>query len=85
MDPADSLAPAITKAASKQTYYTIRCLVDRPRRHDAFRAYAYFRWVDDVLDAECSDRAQCGAKRERINCKHFLDRQKFVLERVPSG
>ena len=45
-----SIAPAITKAASKQTYYTIRFLVDRDRVADAFRAYAYFRWVDDTLD-----------------------------------
>lgn len=46
------LAPFITKAASKQTYYTIRFLVDQERVADAYRAYAYFRWVDDVLDAE---------------------------------
>ena len=49
-----SLASAITKAASKQTYYTIRFLVDRPLVDDAFRAYAYFRWVDDVVDAVAS-------------------------------
>jgi len=46
-----TLAPSITKAASKQTYYTIRFLVDRERVVDAYRAYAYFRWVDDTLDA----------------------------------
>jgi len=46
------LAPTITKAASKQTYYTIRFLVDRDRTADAYRAYAYFRWVDDTLDAD---------------------------------
>ena len=44
-------AASITKAASKQTYYTIRFLVDRDRVDDAYRAYGYFRWVDDVLDA----------------------------------
>ena len=48
-----SPASSITKAASKQTYYTIRFLVDRERVDDAYRAYAYFRWVDDVLDAVC--------------------------------
>ena len=47
-----SLASSITKAASKQTYYTIRFLVDRERVDDAYRAYGYFRWVDDVLDAD---------------------------------
>ncbi len=45
-------AATLTKIASKQTYYTIRFLVDRARVEDAFRAYAYFRWVDDVLDAD---------------------------------
>lgn len=44
------LAAEITKKASKQTYYTIRLLVDRDRVDDASRAYAYFRWVDDTLD-----------------------------------
>lgn len=46
------LAQKITKAASHQTYYTIRWLVDRGRVPNAYRAYAYFRWVDDCLDAE---------------------------------
>jgi phytoene/squalene synthetase len=49
-DIKSDLAPSITKAASKQTYYTIRLLADRARVADAYRAYAYFRWVDDVLD-----------------------------------
>ena len=47
-----TLASSITKAASKQTYYTIRFLVDRERVADAYRAYAYFRWVDDTLDSD---------------------------------
>ena len=46
-----TLASAITKVASRQTYYTIRFLVDRERVDDAYRAYGYFRWVDDVIDA----------------------------------
>jgi large subunit ribosomal protein L18 len=45
-----TLAASITKAASKQSYYTIRFLVDRDRMDDAYRAYAYFRWVDDIID-----------------------------------
>jgi phytoene/squalene synthetase len=44
------LAEAITREASTQTYYTICCLVDRPLVADAYRAYAYFRWVDDIVD-----------------------------------
>ena len=70
------LAPTITKSASKQTYYTIRFLVDPGRMVDAYRAYAYFRWVDDSLDAET------GTKPERIA---FVERQKNLLERYYLG
>ena len=52
LNTSQALAAAITKAASKQTYYTIRLFVDREHVDDAYRAYGYFRWVDDVLDAE---------------------------------
>ncbi len=62
----------ITKAASKQTYYTIRFLVDRERVDDAYRAYGYFRWVDDILDADSS----LGPERQA-----FLERQKSLLEK----
>lgn len=65
-------ASSITKAASKQTYYTIRLLVDRDRVDDAYRAYGYFRWVDDVLDAESISAP------ERIT---FLERQKSLLDK----
>ena len=65
------LAPSITKAASKQTYYTIRFLVDRDRVADAYRAYAYFRWVDDMLDTGSST----------ILARYdFIERQKSLLE-----
>lgn len=47
-----ALAARITRTASKQTDYTIRLLVDTGRVEDAYRAYAYFRWVDDWLDQE---------------------------------
>ncbi|NJD59112.1 MAG: hypothetical protein FIA98_06915 [Anaerolineae bacterium] len=46
------LAAWITRVASKQTYYTLRWLADKDRLQRAFRAYAYFRWVDDWLDSE---------------------------------
>jgi phytoene/squalene synthetase len=65
-------ASAITKAASKQTYYTIRFLADHDRVDDAYRAYGYFRWVDDVLDADT------GSKSERLA---FLERQESLLEK----
>lgn len=69
-------ASSITRAASKQTYYTIRFLVDPEHIDDAYRAYGYFRWVDDVLDAGSISSA------ERIA---FLERQKSLLEKCYQG
>ena len=83
-----SIAPAITKAASKQTYYTIRFLVDRDRVADAYRAYAYFRWVDDTIDSNASlsggTAFSCPVveARERTD---FLVRQKSLLEKCYSS
>lgn len=70
------LAASITKAASKQSYYTIRTLADRTRRADAYRAYAYFRWVDDTLDEVMS------GKNERLA---FINQQKTLIERCYRG
>ena len=71
-----ALAASITREASKQTYYTIRLLVDRPLVSDAYRAYAYFRWVDDTLD---QGRL---AKSERLA---FLARQQAIINRCYRG
>ena len=71
-----SPASSITKAASKQTYYTIRFLVDRDRVQAAYRAYGYFRWVDDLLDAGSTSGP------ERIT---FLARQESLLEKCYRG
>jgi phytoene/squalene synthetase len=70
------LAARITQAASKQTYYTVRYLVDRPLIPDAYRAYAYFRWVDDYLDQEDIDKPQRLA---------FVGRQQALMERCYRG
>jgi len=70
------LAASITKAASKQTYYTIRLLADHDRVADAYRAYAYFRWVDDALDAES------GSSQER---NVFIGRQISLSKRCYRG
>jgi phytoene/squalene synthetase len=72
-------ASAITKAASKQTYYTIRFLVDRARVDDAYRAYAYFRWVDDFLDAT-SGSGPALSEVEASERGAFLKRQRSLLE-----
>jgi phytoene/squalene synthetase len=71
-----SLGETITKQASSQTYYTIRFLVDRERVEDAFRAYGYFRWVDDVLDSDGGTAASRQA---------FLERQAALLESCYRG
>ncbi|MBN1310994.1 MAG: squalene/phytoene synthase family protein [Anaerolineae bacterium] len=71
-----ALAMAITRNASKQTYYTIRFLVDRNLTPDAFRAYAYFRWVDDWLDLESRTRGERMA---------FVERQQALIESCYCG
>jgi phytoene/squalene synthetase len=78
-DMTASLAEAITRSASRQTDLTIRLLVDRERRADAYRAYAYFRWLDDVLDAEAG--ADADPEIERLVRRRFLDRQRSLLDR----
>ena len=79
-----SPAPSITKAASKQTYYTIRFLVDRERVDDAYRAYGYFRWVDDVLDAD-SGPGPMLSEVEASGRSAFLARQKSLLYQCYRG
>lgn len=66
----------ITKAASKQTYYTIRLFVDRDRVADAYSAYAYFRWLDDMLDENLIDAGKRVA---------FVQRQRTLVERAYAG
>ena len=66
-----SLATSTTRTASLQTYYTIRLLVDRDRVADAYRAYAYFRWVDDWIDQRAHPR------REQLE---FVERQGALIE-----
>jgi phytoene/squalene synthetase len=67
-----SLGARITMAASKQTYYTVRFLADRDLVADAYRAYGYFRWVDDQLDRDGMERS------ERLL---FVNRQKALIDR----
>jgi phytoene/squalene synthetase len=69
-------AAAITKAASSQTYYTIRYLVDRPLVADAYRAYAYFRWVDDRVDEGCTSP---------LDQMAFLERQQAIISGCYQG
>jgi phytoene/squalene synthetase len=70
------LAASMTRSASEQTYLTIRFLADRERAADAYRAYAYFRWVDDTLDT------QAGLESDR---SAFIQRQQSLLEKCTLG
>ncbi len=74
--PDRKLAPSITWTASKQTYYTVCTLVDRGRVSDAYRAYAYFRWVDDQLDLGGLSQPERMA---------FVERQSLLIERCYRG
>jgi hypothetical protein len=60
----------ITRAASKQAYYTFRLLVRPEHTQDAYRAYAYFRWLDDQLD---DNR---GSRQEKLD---LINRQQCLL------
>lgn len=71
-----TLAAGITRAASKQTYYIIRFLVDRGRVANAYRAYAYFRWLDDRLD---------GVEMDQAGRLAFLHRQRSLLDGLYQG
>ena len=67
----ESLGARITKAASRQSYYTVRFLVDRELVTEAYQAYAYFRWVDDWLDEPT---------RERSDRLAFVRRQSALID-----
>lgn len=66
-----ALARSITKTGSKQTFYTARLVVDTDLVDDFYRAYAYFRWADDVIDVSTRSR------EERVA---FVDRQKELID-----
>ena len=65
------LAQSITHHGSKQTYFTARLMVDKDLKSDFFRSYAYFRWIDDMIDIHSQ------TDEERTN---FIERQKNIIE-----
>lgn len=67
------LARRITWAASKQSALIAGLLARGDRRDDCYRAYAYFRWVDDVVD----EVAQTRERRLR-----FVVRQRDLIGRL---
>jgi phytoene/squalene synthetase len=74
-----ALARSITKSGSIQTYFTARLMVDKDLVDDFFRAYAYFRWIDDVIDVNSR------TDDERIT---FISNQRQLIDnlfqKVPS-
>ena len=78
-----NLAETITREASKQTYYTIRTLADRPMVADAYRAYAYFRWVDDLLDQDDiagTDRLAFLHRQQELIAQCYAGKRPFSLQ-----
>ena len=70
------LASVVTWKSSKQAYFTANLLTDRDRTADAYRAYAYFRWVDDQLDEGGLSQS------ERMG---FVNQQRNLVERCYRG
>lgn len=71
-----TLARSITRSSSKQSYLIARWLVDKDLVDDCLRAYAYFRWADDVIDVSAQ------SSEERIA---FIRRQKLLVDRLYLG
>jgi phytoene/squalene synthetase len=74
--PLRGLAKSITWKGSKLTYLIGRLFVDRDLKEDFFRAYAYFRWIDDIVDELNSTR------EDRIL---FITRQDTLIRSLFSG
>ena len=75
-DNSARLARSITWKSSKQTYITGRLLIDRDLVNDFYQAYAYFRWVDDVIDISSQ------SDKERIA---FITRQRELINNLYGG
>ena len=67
-----ALARSITQSSSKQSYTIARLLADRDLVDDCLRAYAYFRWADDVIDISSQSAEERLAfirgQRQLVNC-----------------
>jgi len=70
------LARSITWASSKQSYLTARLLADRDLADDCLRAYAYFRWADDMIDLSLSGQAARTS---------FIERQEALIDALYQG
>lgn len=75
-DSSLTLARWTTRAGSLHSYLIIRWLVDPDLVDDAYRAYAYFRWMDDRLD---------GPDSSPIERMSLLRRQEELLNEIRRG
>ena len=66
-----TLAQSITRAGSRQTYHTAQLMVDKNLVSEFYKAYAYFRWADDIIDTTSRSRV------ERIS---FVKRQRKLID-----
>ena len=78
-NPNATLARSITWQGSKQTYFTTRFLIDHDLVDDCYRAYAYFRWADDVIDGE---EKTTRSRDQRIA---FINRQRTLIKQCYRG
>jgi phytoene/squalene synthetase len=70
VNDSEQLARSITRNSSKQSYFTACFLADKELVNDCLKAYAYFRWADDVVDQQSNSR------EDRIA---FIKRQKEII------
>lgn len=78
-DGTAALAKSITRASSKQSYMTARLLVDKDLVDDCYRAYGYFRWADDVVDAPTPVVESSQSRDERVS---FIKRQRELIDHL---
>lgn len=71
-----NLARTITRNSSKQSYLIACLLADKALVDDCLRAYAYFRWADDVIDLFTE------SQEERLA---FIEGQKELVRKLYMG
>ena len=79
------MARSITRTGSKQTYYTGRLMVDKDLVDDFCRAYAYFRWTDDMVDVPTPVDlypSKDVSDRSTDECINFIKRQRTLIDRL---
>ena len=53
---ATELSRKVTRDSNKQSQFIVRLFVDKELETDCNRSYAYFRWVDAVVDIKCQTK-----------------------------